>query len=113
MAITADLDIDQGSQFVATMELQNDDETPMNLTGFQVYSQFRKSYMSTIGHNFTAQIVDAVNGKITLTLTGSYSSSIRAGRYLYDVEVVSLSTGIKTRVVEGIVTINPEITKIP
>lgn len=112
MAITADLDIDQGSEFVATMDLQNDDETPMNLTGFQVYSQFRKSYMSTLGHNFIAEVVNAATGKIQLKLTGTYSSSIRAGRYLYDVELVS-QTGSKTRVVEGIVTINPEITKTP
>lgn len=112
MAITADLDIDQGSDFVVTMDLQNDDETPMNLNGFQVYSQFRKSYMSAIGHNFTAQVLNAATGKIQLTLTGTYSSSIRAGRYLYDVELVS-QTGVKTRVVEGIVTINPEITKTP
>jgi hypothetical protein len=112
MAITADLDIDQGSNFVVTMDLQNDNGTPMNLTGFQVYSQFRKSYMSAIGHNFTAQILSATTGKIQLTLTGTYSSSIRAGRYLYDVEIIS-QNNIKTRVVEGIVTINPEITKTP
>lgn len=112
MAITADLDIDQGSHFVATMDLQNDDETPMNLNGFQVYSQFRKSYMSTLGHNFQCEVVNPTAGQIRLTLTGTYSSSIRAGRYLYDVEIVSQS-GLKTRVVEGIVTINPEITKTP
>lgn len=112
MAITADLDIDQGSDFVATMDLQNDDETPMNLTGFSVYSQFRKSYMSSIGHTFECQVVNASLGKISLTLSGSYSSSIRAGRYLYDVEIIS-QNGVKTRVVEGIITINPEITKTP
>jgi hypothetical protein len=33
------------------------------------------------------------------------------GRYLYDVEITS-SSGTKTRVVEGIVTVNPEITQI-
>lgn len=112
MAVTAYLDIDQGSDFVAEFELENDDSTPMNLVGFSVYSQFRKSYSATTGYSFTAQITNAVQGKLTLSLPGAASSNIKPGRYLYDIEVVSQS-GVKTRVVEGILTINPEITKIP
>lgn len=112
MAVTAYLDIDQGSDFTAEFELENDDETPMNLSGFSVYSQFRKSYSSTTGYSFNAQVTNAYLGKLTLSLSGSTSSTIKPGRYLYDIEVVSPG-GTKTRVVEGIITINPEITKIP
>jgi len=112
MAAVAYLDIDQGSDFTAEMTLEGDTGVAMNLTGFQVYSQFRKSFGSTIGHSFTTSIVDATTGVITLSLSGTYSSGIRPGRYLYDVEIVN-TDGRKTRVVEGIVTINPEITKIP
>lgn len=112
MAVTAYLDIDQGSDFTAEFELENDDETPMILTGFSVYSQFRKSYSSSTGYSFTTQITNASLGKLTLSLSGTTSSTIKPGRYLYDVELVSPG-GVKTRVVEGILTINPEITKIP
>lgn len=112
MATIAYLDIDQGSDFSAIMELENDDGTPMGLFGFNVYSQFRKSYMSNIGHSFNATIEDSAAGKIKLELLGTVSSYIKPGRYLYDIEIVS-NSGNKTRVVEGIVTINPEITKVP
>jgi len=113
MAISAYLDIDQGSDFVSVLELENDNGTPMNLIGFQVYSQFRKSYGSTIAHQFEATIVSpATLGKVQLKLSGINSSLIKPGRYLYDVEIIS-ATNIKIRVVEGILTINPEITKIP
>lgn len=113
MATTAYLDIDQGSNFSVEFELENDNSTPMNLSGFSAYSQFRKSYNSTIGYSFNASVVSPVTaGKIKLTLSGAQSSQIKPGRYLYDVEIVNLD-GIKTRVVEGIVTINAEITKIP
>lgn len=112
MATIAYLDIDQGSDFSAIMELENDDGTPMSLNGFSIYSQFRKSYMSSIGYTFDASIDDVELGKIRLFLSGETSSSIKPGRYLYDVEIVS-NTGAKTRVVEGVLTINPEITKIP
>ena len=112
MATIAYLDIDQGSDFSAVMELENDDSTPMNLSGFLVYSQFRKSYGSTVAYSFNAVVLNASQGTIKLSLSGILSSNIKPGRYLYDVEIIS-QTSVKTRVVEGIVTINPEITKIP
>lgn len=112
MATVAYLDIDQGSDFVAFIELENDDGTPMNLTGISVYSQFRKSYQSVTGYSFVASVDNALTGKIKLSLLGSVSSGIKPGRYLYDIELLS-TAGNKTRAVEGIVTINPEITKIP
>lgn len=112
MAVLANLDIDQGSDFVTEMILENDDGTPMDLRGFSVYSQFRKSYGSVIAYTFQTAVVDDINGVISLGLSGVSSTAIRPGRYLYDVEIVN-SIPVKTRVVEGIVTINPEITRIP
>lgn len=113
MAMTAYLDIDQGSDFTAVIDLENDDGTPMNLSSTQVYSQFRKSYNSSTAYAFTCEILDAINGKFALKLPGVTSSNIKPGRYLYDVEVFNSTTNSKSRVVEGIITINAEITKIP
>lgn len=113
MATLAYLDMDQGSDFIVTMNLETDDGNPMNLAGYQVHSQFRKSYNSVIGYTFQTTIVDAANGAIELRFSGVDSSNLRPGRYLYDVEIYNVSAQRKTRVVEGIVTVNPEITKIP
>jgi hypothetical protein len=114
MAITTYLDIDQGSDFSLELTLENDDGTPMNLTDFTVYSQFRKSYNSQTAYTFITSIPVPAQGKVKLLLPGTTSSQIKPGRYLYDVELISSSpVSKKTRVVEGIVTINPEITKIP
>lgn len=112
MAQTAYLDIDQGSDFTAVFELENDDSTPMDLAGFSVYSQFRKSYNSVIAYQFTASITDAAAGKISLYLPGAASTNIKPGRYLYDVEITGPGN-TKARVIEGVITINAEITKIP
>lgn len=110
MAATAYLDIDQGSDFTSEMTLENDDGTPMNISGFNIRSQFRKSYNSVIGYDFVTTIINAAQGKFTLSLSGVASSAIKPGRYLYDVEVYGSQT--KTRVVEGVITISPEITRI-
>lgn len=111
MAMTSYLDIDQGSDFSTEITLQNENGTPMNLFGFSVYSQFRKSYGSSVAHNFLAEVMSITAGKIKLSLLGTVSSNIRPGRYLYDVEITNGT--VKTRVLEGIITINAEITKIP
>ena len=71
----------------------------------------RKSYQSSTFYVFTASVYDAPTGKIRLQLTPTQSEAIPAGRWLYDVEITS-TTGAKTRVVEGIVTVNPQITQI-
>jgi len=113
MATSVYLDIDQGSDFTTEITLENDNGTPMNLTGYTVYSQFRKSYGSSTAYAFTCTVSNALHGKITLSLSGVTSSAIKHGRYLYDVEVISIVGFGKTRVIEGIITINPEITKIP
>ena len=36
---------------------------------------------------------------------------MKAGRYVYDVEITKTSTGYKTRVIEGQVTVNPGVTQ--
>jgi hypothetical protein len=115
MAMTAYLDVDQGSDFSVIIDLQNDDGTPMNIgsASLQIYSQFRKSYNSSTAYQFTCEVVDGLAGSFKLKLPGVTSSTIKPGRYLYDVELFDSQANTKNRVVEGIVTINAEITKIP
>lgn len=111
MATISNLFIDQGSDFSAIVTLNNQDGTPINLTGFTVKSQFRKSYQSSTAVNFTVSIYNATQGKIRLQLSATASSAVAAGRYLYDVEITSGSNERK-RALEGVVVLTPEITKI-
>ena len=68
-----------------------------------------------IGHSFVVTIPSPTSGAFTLALPAATSSAIKAGRYLYDVEIVKTSGGVTNtaRVIEGIITISPEITKTP
>ena len=110
MATISNIYIDQGSDFSAIVTLNNQDGTPINLTSATVASQFRKSYRSSTATNFTVAIYNASLGQIRMQLSATASSGVIAGRYLYDVEVV-FPTGEKKRALEGIVVINPEITR--
>lgn len=110
MATVSNLYIDQGSDFSAIITLKNQDGSIINLTGFTVAGQFRKSYQSSSATNFVVSIYDAIRGKIRLQLPANTSSPIIPGRYLYDVEITSPS-GERKRALEGIVVLTPEITR--
>ena len=111
MATISNLVIDQGTTFSSIITLTNQDGTAMNLTGYTVASQFRKSYQSSTATSFTASIYDANTGKIRLQLSPGSSTNVKAGRYLYDIELTS-GSGEKSRALEGLVIITPEITKV-
>ena len=112
MATISNLVIDQGTTFSSIITLTNQDGTPMDLTDYTVKSQFRKSYQSSSAVNFTASIYDALAGQVLLKLDPSDTTDIQAGRYLYDIELTSPSPDFtKTRALEGLVILTPEITK--
>ena len=111
MATISNLFVDAGSDYSNIITVSSTNGQPLNLTGYSVASQMRKSYSSSTSYNFTASVYDASNGKVRLQLSATASSAIPAGRWLYDVEITSPSGG-KTRVVEGIVTLTPQITQI-
>ena len=110
MASVSNLYVDQGTDFSAIVTLKNQDGTTLNLTGFTVASQFRKSYQSSSSTNFTVTIYNAVQGKIRMQLPAATTSALLPGRYLYDVEITSPSNERK-RALEGILVLTPEITR--
>lgn len=110
MAVTSNLFVDAGSDYSNIITVNSAGGAPLNLTGFTVKSQMRKSYNSSVAYNFNATIFNAVAGQIRLTLTAAQSEQIPPGRWLFDVEI-SHPAGSRRRVVEGIVTVTPQITQ--
>lgn len=111
MATISNLYVDAGSTYSNIITVSGNNGQPLNLTGYTVASQMRKSYQSSTAYNFTASLYIPMQGKVRLQLSDEQSEAIPPGRYVYDVEITS-PTGTTTRVVEGIVTVNPQITKI-
>ena len=111
MATISNLYVDAGATYSNIITVTASNGQALDLTSYTVKSQMRKSYQSSTAYAFTASVYDATQGKIRLQLTAAGSEAIPAGRWLYDVEITSPS-GTKTRVIEGIVTVNPQITQI-
>lgn len=109
MAIKANLVIDQGTDYSTSISLQNDVGESANLVGYTANAQIRKTYSSSNSHTFTATVDDS-SGIIILSLTDTQTANITAGRYVYDVYVTD-NVGVVSRIVEGIVTITPRVTR--
>jgi hypothetical protein len=110
MAAVSNLAIDQGTTFSVTITVTDDTGSARNLTNYTVRSQMRRSYYATSNTAFTANVSSPTDGTISLDLTSTQTSALRAGRYVYDVELVSNIASVE-RIVEGIVTIYPEVTR--
>ncbi len=111
MAAFTELTIERGATFSTTINVEDSNGDAINLTGYTANSQIRKSYYSTTANSFTATVTGTANGEITLSMTAANTSNLIAGRALYDLLITSPS-GEKTRVVEGIVTILPNVTTL-
>jgi len=107
---TYNFTIEQGTTFSRVLTLQ-ENGSAMNLTGYSVASQMRSTHdSSTVVATFTGSVTNASSGQITLSLTNSQTSAIEEAIYVYDVEITS-GAGAVTRILQGTVTVTPEVTR--
>jgi hypothetical protein len=111
MARISNLTIDQGTTYTASITVSDDAGLVRDLTGYTGRSQMRRSYYTTSNTAFTVTITAPLTGVVTLGLTSAQTTNVKAGRYVYDLELVNSNTLTVERVVEGIVTVYPEATK--
>ena len=104
--------IDQGSTYSKSITVyETDGTTIQNLTGYTVSSQLRKNYTSTAYTTILATIqTPATNGIIVMSLTAAQTAALKSGRYVYDLQITAADTTV-IRVIEGIITIKPEVTR--
>jgi len=109
--------VDQGTDFSIKLELVNKDGTKKNLTGYSAAAQIRKTYSSSDSDavTFVSQFeAPRSDGIINLTLTNTQTGAMKAGRYVYDVEISSQDSDENTiieRILEGQITVSPSVTR--
>lgn len=111
MAIYSNLTIDQGSTFSVEIDVTDSSGDPLNLTGYTVAGQIRKTYSSSTFTNFTASVYNTIGGIVKIELSATTTNAMKAGRYVYDVEITQTSSGDITRIVEGQLEVKPGVTK--
>lgn len=110
MAVKTDFTIDQGATVRLEIELTAADTgEALDLDGYTVAAQMRKHYTSSNSHVFNCDIVD--DAYIVMTMTATQTANIAAGRYVYDLELRNTDTEVVSRIIEGVVTVTPNVTR--
>ena len=110
MATYANISIDQGSNFTSTIELEDAAGDFYDLSSYDARGQIRKTYTSTNAVDLDVSISNASRGEITMGLDSVDTASLKAGRYVYDVEIYD-DSGYVLRVLEGQAIVNPRVTQ--
>ena len=109
-----DLQIDQGSNLSLAFHIPVNE---LSLSGYTARAQVRSTHSSssTVLDFSTVTTPIAVTSsssanKIALVLTASETAALTAGRYVWDLEIVS-GGGVVTRLLEGSCVVTPEVTR--
>lgn len=109
MAAIANLLIDAGASFSSDVNVDNDDGTPFDLTGYTARGKMSKGYSSTNTRVFFDTNISPSLGLITISLDPTATAQLEDGRWVYDVEISNSADSTVTRVVEGIITVFPSV----
>ena len=110
MAVSINYDMDQGANFAFGLTALSGGSPLSIASGYTAYCQMRRYYSSTDYTTLSTSITGAT-GEIFISLGHTGTAEIKPGIYFYDVELHSSSTVQRLR--QGMITVYPEVTKIP
>lgn len=107
--------IDQGADWYLQITWNDSNGDPIDLTGFSAEMQMRSLPTSAIAEMTLSTTnggitLDAANGIIELHATAT-QTNVSAGNYYYDLELTAPITDAKTRLIQGQINLNAEVTK--
>ena len=104
-----DLVLDQGATFVEYVLYQDKSKNAIDISGLSPRAKLRKSYYSSNATTFTTSVISAVNGNVSISLSFNETANIKAGRYVYDVELYD--SNVVYRIQQVTITVYPEVTR--
>lgn len=107
--------MDQGSNWDLNVVYEDANGNPINLTGYTAAMQLRQNYNSetadlTLTSSNGGITITPLLGKLVLHATAIQTGLLSEGYYVYDLEIAS--GGVVTRIIQGQVTVNGEVTRV-
>ena len=81
-----------------------------NLTGYTASAKMVGYSSTRTRTTITCTVNDPTTGIVTMSLTADQTGALEEGRYVYDLEILQTSSSTITRVIEGIITVRPQVT---
>lgn len=118
MAQYEEFTIDQGADVAIELDLLDKDGSVKDLTGFSASAKVKRSYNAdsdnTVAFTTTLTEVNRPLGKLILELSNTQTDAMKAGRWVYDVEISytdSAGDTIIERILEGNIDVTPSVTR--
>lgn len=108
-------DIEQGADYFLTFTYQDQNGTPVDLTGYTARMMLRVTYddptpLIELTDANGRLVLGGTAGTIDIHITATDTANLSFKTAKYDLELVD-STGVVTRLVMGSVRLSPEVTK--
>lgn len=98
----------QGTALSTTLQLIDDQDAPIDLTGVSLRGWIRKNLSSSDFRNLTISVVGTpTNGQISIAMTGANTSKLSLGDHIYEIEI-DFPDGSSDRGASGIVRVSPK-----
>jgi hypothetical protein len=107
----------QGATMTKSFVVLDSSDQPEDLTGYQARMQLRTTFSATEPalsldtQSLGGITISLPEAKITVNMTAAQTTALAARDFLYDLEIFTPSNGYVRRLVEGTITIRPEVTR--
>ena len=102
-----DLFINQGEDWSSGMDFVNEDDSPVDLTGYTFQTAIKNSYFhGNVAANIAMTVINAPAGNVIASLNAATTGNLSAGTYVYDVVMID-TIGNSTKILGGNLTIKP------
>jgi hypothetical protein len=113
-AATYNCIVDQGADWYVTFVYKDSAGVAIDLTGYTAAMMVRDTYADTTTDlsltSSSGITITPLTGTLQVRATATQTAAIAAGSYVYDLEITSAGS-IKTRLVQGKITVSPEVTR--
>lgn len=115
MAVVYNTEIDQGADWFINFTYEDSNGTPINITNYTAALQLRSLPSSEIAALSLATgsgiTITGATGLVAVHATATQTGAIDAGIYYYDLEITAPSTNVVTRLIQGQVSVLPQVTR--
>ena len=107
----SNITIEQGYDFDTSFQLEDTRSNEfLNLVGAATTAMLRKHSAAKTKVSFATTVADAETGIISISMTASNTVSLKPGRYVYDVQIIT-SGGRKYKAIEGNALVRSGVTR--
>jgi hypothetical protein len=102
------LTLDKGTDFEATFNITNADESTFPLSNYSAVAKIRK-YPAAPSYKSFQTTITVATGEIRISMGATVTADLTAGRNYYDVIIVQAGTNRTQKVFEGSIIVNDTV----